>query len=795
MSQIIQHRRGSLANIKTLNTNGPIHRGEILVATGSLYISSGSTDSDNYHLSSSIFFGGSLVPDGTSNYEPITKVLSGSGLPSMTTGDYGNALNGILWINADDNKLYRLVATADANPSTNGNFTGSHQLISGGSSGGTTIGPAEDGTYADGLFTDFTENTLIGTPVDRFNEVLKALAPSPAPDLDDIDGNESAGVAGDLSFGASNSISGVTNVTTVGALSAVDVNAAFAESGDRFGIFDTSNSQSFEGDLNEDVSQGPGSPNPAYPANAFTDGNIGVLEMEVNGTTVVTASLSASNAGFTGTGANGSTLTVSATASALFPDGTALDVFVNRTGNYSVALADQRPGHNYVRIKQVKPGSTLTTNYVDWVIDDFKGSSVLDINQTGSWTFISPGTLHTVSGIKYYANGFENSTVIPYTASYTNLYRDTYPSSGGISFASATQIGASEIKITGTGITTSTQTDGGGAANFSYAALNTSVANCHETETTMSIAITPAIDNNKFHHPAAWATTYGNDDEPINFALNVSPLHRSTLNSGTINENDYLYNSLTVYANEYQFEDFRDEVYRQSYNASTVGSTADTWDTTATIASTSDTALYNTYLVYPTKVGNSGNLDTRYGPGSQVNYSSETGTRHYVRYFKARSIDAGSKEWALELRGSGRVVSGSSTLFATNDQYFSVEVLRKGAGSAIMNNTWIDVIHPATRVGTAFGNPNSQYIPVTNTGGDNSSGVDYATTSIGGITVPQGLLKFQDSDGAIVGENEVLGVRIILPQGFTGNIDAIALRYGSSAASTTALLGSTYTNY
>ena len=132
MSQIIQHRRGSLANIKTLNTSGPVHRGEILVATGSLYMSSGSSDSDNYHLSASIFFGGSLTTDGSSNYRPITQVISGSGLPSVTTGTYGRSLDGILYINTDDNKLYRLVAEEDANPATSGNFTGSHQLISGG---------------------------------------------------------------------------------------------------------------------------------------------------------------------------------------------------------------------------------------------------------------------------------------------------------------------------------------------------------------------------------------------------------------------------------------------------------------------------------------------------------------------------------------------------------------------------------------------------------------------------------------------------------------------------------------
>ena len=114
--------------------------------------------------------------------------------------------------------------------------------------------------------------------------------------------------------------------------------------------------------------------------------------------------------------------------------------------------------------------------------------------------------------------------------------------------------------------------------------------------------------------------------------------------------------------------------------------------------------------------------------------------------------------------------------------------MRGSAGSAGINNNWVDPINPAFRVGTGFSSPNTQYIPVTST-------VSYSTTTIGGITVPQGVVKFQDADGTAVALDEVLGVRIILPQGFTGNIDAMALRYGSSTASQTALLGSTYTNY
>lgn len=46
-------------------------------------------------------------------------------------------------------------------------------------SGATVIGEAEDGTYEDGIFTDFTPDTRIGVAIDRFNEMFLLLAPSP----------------------------------------------------------------------------------------------------------------------------------------------------------------------------------------------------------------------------------------------------------------------------------------------------------------------------------------------------------------------------------------------------------------------------------------------------------------------------------------------------------------------------------------------------------------------------------------------------------------------------------------
>ena len=56
------------------------------------------------------------------------------------------------------------------------------------------------------FFTDFTTSTTVGTAVDRFNEVLKGLAPGAAPSLDDMDCDDS-GTKAKLSFGSSKTIS------------------------------------------------------------------------------------------------------------------------------------------------------------------------------------------------------------------------------------------------------------------------------------------------------------------------------------------------------------------------------------------------------------------------------------------------------------------------------------------------------------------------------------------------------------------------------------------------------------
>ena len=153
---------------------------------------------------------------------------------------------------------------------TSGSLTaGSNVTISGTGSGsftiaasveaGSTIGAAEDEDYTDGLFADFTSSTQIGTAIDRINEVLKSLAPAPAPTLDDIN-SKNTGTAALLSFGSSNDQSSATPAyATVaagaGIAAAVDVNGSYAvttsSNNIRLAVFD--GDTHITGVLNEDV--------------------------------------------------------------------------------------------------------------------------------------------------------------------------------------------------------------------------------------------------------------------------------------------------------------------------------------------------------------------------------------------------------------------------------------------------------------------------------------------------------------------------------------------------------------
>ena len=307
----------------------------------------------------------------------------------------------------------------------------------GGGGSGNAIGPAEDGDYTDGLFTDFTTSTLVGVPVDRFNEVLKILAPSPAPNVNEIDELATDGVTAKLSFGSSFPVGGYTSSATAAGFDAVDRSGSYsvATSGSniRLGVYD--GTQDIFGQINPSVTLSQTNGNTAFTADAFGSANEGTLKLELNGTVVHSINL----ASFTGAGnppngndnsngvnGNGSGFyNVSVASSSVDGNGAEWYIFKYRTAKYIIKPADQKVGWNYLRVIH-SLSSDNTTNFVEWINDP---SGAVNVEEMSA----SNGRIDdiTLVGSKY-LSGVEYNTDVTakYKVDLLNLYTNVYAASG-----------------------------------------------------------------------------------------------------------------------------------------------------------------------------------------------------------------------------------------------------------------------------------------------------------------------------------------------------------------------------
>ena len=551
-----------------------------------------------------------------------------------------NKLSGSL-TNLEDGTSY-LVAGANISITTQSNGS---IIITGSAGGDSSIGPAEDGSYTDGLFTDFSTSTPVGTAVDRFNEILKSLAPGPAPDLDDIDFNNSS-VSGKLSFGSSNTVSGLTNSNTAAGFSAVDVDGTFGSSTSgnnlRIGLLD--GSTAVTGDLNEDVtadSHASGQTN--YVANAFGSADQGTLKLEVNGVVVHSVELTGSNpnqhvgSGNPGSGtastvnSNGSGFTnLSTTGSAKFSDGSELDLFQHRTGRYSIAAADQRNGWNYARVIHSLASGDVNTNYVEW-INDNDGNALAGAGD--AFDSLSMTGNVNLSGVKYFTAG-----TAQYRVRVTNAYKNVY-SNSNITFTTS---------------------------------------NCSVSSQSLPSA---GNDENKVLHLTGSATISASTllNESISArAVVPHPLKSDFTATNQTISNILMYNlsnNSTVLQETFRRENFR--IQENSYtNQAAITHSDQAWDGSESLAGSDaghNTGLmfYNQRLVAPSQGANSSNFAAiTNGPGSNVNYSGITsGTKTFYRYFQNNT--GGSKtDFSVTINGSGTIVSSGGTLNTTNIKVF-----------------------------------------------------------------------------------------------------------------------------
>lgn len=301
------------------------------------------------------------------------------------------------------------------------------------------IGDAEDNDYTDGLFTDFNNKTLIGTAIDRFNEVLKELAPKEAPSLQSFDVNTSQSTHSNirLSFGSSNDQSAATPAyATVQNLNEpftresdnIDINEEFNKEtlslSYRLGVYD--GTQDFIGDLNTNISSSEYSNNIInYTSQSFGKADQGELRLFLNGTKIHTLDLSTFESGDS-TNGNSGFINVSSANSGRFLTDSEFATFKHRTGQWKVAAADQRNGWNYAQVRHVIGEVTSSTGFAEWVndsnTDQMSISNAFNLHMSGS---------KYLSGVQYHMSGS-----VTYTSDIDNFYKYTYKT-GSINFTTS----------------------------------------------------------------------------------------------------------------------------------------------------------------------------------------------------------------------------------------------------------------------------------------------------------------------------------------------------------------------
>lgn len=577
-------------------------------------------------------------------------------------------------------------------------------------SSGGLIGVAEDGSYADGLFSDFTAATPIGTAIDRFNEVLKNLAPSPAPALSTMNINQS-GVSGALSFDSSNAI------PTYTAVPAMSINSVYSTSGNNYGVFSSHSIKT--GTLNWDVTaESAGS----YPADVFGPGDQGMLNVSLNGFSIISVDLSTFVSG-TVSSPDGSSVTISAATPCQFPNASPFSIFKWRNVTFSISVTEPglQLGYNYLSATHTIDTTVNATSNIGWVVDT--DSNVLFAASGNLGSLAMAGTKN-LSGVKYHTSGSA-----AYSVSVGNAYRNVYSSSASaISFATT---------------------------NCSVASMAIPALNPPTTTYTSPIAITNRAVTVTGSAQLNSSITVGvNCTNPLKSMTNQQPQTISGLLMETRNA------ASTAVAENFEVETIRLQSVANAavnnYAAQTDIATG-AWTSTTSILSGGngyDDGLlyYNSNCVYPTNSANGGNFaGITNGPASNVDYSTATGTRYVYWRFQNNT--------GLTKANFAITIAGASSTF--------------GSGAPAANALLFEMKFPAGSLSTATGWMNCYLDYSAGLTGD-GAGARIAANGVGqALATPWGLTTGTKS----VANGEYVVFRISAASAWAGSLSGITLTW------------------
>ena len=556
-----------------------------------------------------------------------------------------------------------------AGTATNTNFLAldsSNNVVLTSSNGGnsTVIGEAEDGSYADGLFSDFTTSTLIGTAIDKFNEILKIIVPGPAPAVDRINYISPSGIETKLSFETNVQATGTgyNAVASTGSFTSppgIDDQYTVATSGEdfRLGVYD--GTQEITGTVNFHVAEELKTNEVNYSHNAFGNAESGSLKLIVNGGTLHTLNLTASGAGNPNTGSasdvgfDGSGfINLSVTASATDQNGSTYDIFQHRTTDYTIHPDDQRKGWNYAKIEHTYGSTTYVTNFVQWFNDTDASSNAMAVSNSRV-TFTGNGSKY-LSGVQYF-----RSASLAYNADVSNVYKFTYPTGNVLTFNRTSNINSMNAS---------------GAAPTDASLLFNKV-----------FQITASTDTNEDTMLDNSTTISINLDHPLKTNLSAAG---SITTSGIL-----IYNVDTANSNldeKFDLEDFRitNGNYEDQFD---VTDSSATWNSqnhmTGGGASghTDGLIMYNGRLRSPRQGANSGDFSSlANGPSGNPDYSGVTGTKTFFRKIQNTESDP-IRDLKITSTKSSRYNNSSLT---TNNAKFSIKLPDTSA--------WLDISQPFT---------------------------------------------------------------------------------------------------
>ena len=507
-----------------------------------------------------------------------------------------------------------------------------------------SIGLPEDGYYTDGLFTDFTSKTPIGTAIDKFNEILKIIAPSPAPALSVINFENPAGVNAKLSFGASNAVTGYTSSgIAAGFVPAIARNSIYSASATgsnyRIGVYD--GTMNVTGTLNYLTNYKYTNNVLNYASGAFGNAELGTLKLKLNGADIHTVSLACTDpgAGAPGSGSgtslssNSGFVSLSISASSFDGNGAEWYTFQHRTAKYKVGAADMKIGWNYAQVVHTIAGVDYSTNFIEWINDPSGAANDLATDRQRIENVSLAGSKY-LSGVQYNTNATAN-----YKVDLLNMYRNVYAASGTpISFTTTNSSTPSAQSVPAIG---------GGENNTKILGV------------TASLNVNASVDNLLSGSITANTTA-------------THPLKATITNTGSATTgNGFLVDNRTL-ASTNLIERFHDESFRKasaSYGSQTsVDAASSIWNsqnhmTGGGAAGHTDGLLFFNQRLYSPIDGDvpvGGNFAAMNNVASgQPDYSGVTGTRTFFRVL-TNSSGAGIRDLKITSAKNGTAYSNTN---------------------------------------------------------------------------------------------------------------------------------------